>query len=336
MDPWSRRDFLRAGLGLTGLSLLAGCGALSAPGQGTARMPRIGFLVAGTREGRAITIEDFLRGLREHGYEDGRNVHIEYRFSDAGPNRQSELATELVDLQLDVLLAIGPAATLAFKQATSTIPIVAAGMTDPVGSGLVASLARPGGNVTGLSTLGDDTDMKRMERLKEVVSTASRVAVLADPNGVTTGPRLAKFEAAAQVLGQQVRLLPARTPDDLAGAFAAGVAWSADALLVPSGSLTINYRTRVVELAAQHRLPAFYEHREFSDVGGFVTYGPNFGEINRRAAAYVDKILKGAKPADLPVEQPTTFDFVINLKAAQGLGLTISQKVLAEATEVIQ
>jgi putative ABC transport system substrate-binding protein len=319
MDPWSRRDFLRAGLGLTGLSLLAGC---------TARMPRIGFLAPRINE-------DFLRGLREHGYEDGRNIHIEYRFSEGRHERLSELATELVDLQPDVLVTVGPPAGLAAKQATSTIPIVAASVPDPVGSGLVASLARPGGNVTGVSTSGNDTDMKRMERLKEVVPTASRVAVLGNPNSPATGPRLANFEAAAQTLGQQVRMLPARTADDLAGAFAAAVGWGADALLVPSGG-TLSYATRVVELAAQHRLPDFYEHREFSDLGGLATFGPNYAQIFWRAAAYVDKILKGAKPADLPFEQPATFDFVINLKTAQVLGLTISQEVLAQTTEVIQ
>ena len=325
----SRRRLLRGGLALAAVGLLAGCGAVSAPGQGTARTPRIGFLAPRTNE-------DFLRGLREHGYEDGRNIHIEYRLSEGRHERLSELATELIDLQPDVLVTIGPPAGLAAKQATSTIPIVAASVPDPVGSGLVASLARPGGNVTVLSTSGNDTDMKRMERLKEVVPTASRVAVLANPNSPATGLRLTNFEAAARVLGQQVRPLPVRTADDFAGAFTAAVDWGADALLVPSDGLASSFRTRVVELAAQHRLPTFYEHREFTDLGGLAAYGPNYAEISRRAAAYVDRILKGAKPADLPVEQPTTFDFVINLKAAQGLGLTISQKVLAEATEVIQ
>ena len=329
MDPWSRRDFLRIGLGLTGLSLLAGCGVVSAPGQGTARMPRIGFLAGGPRE-------DFVRGLRDHGYEPGRNIHIESRFSEGRSERYPELAAELVDLQPDVLVAIGGAAGLAAKQATGTIPIVAAAVPDPVESGLVASLARPGGNVTGVSTLGGDTDMKRMERLKEVVPAASRVAVLANPGGPATGPRLANFEAAAQALGQQVRLVPVRSPDDLAGAFRAAVDLGADALLVPSGPLAISYPARVVELAAQHRLPDFYEHREATDAGGLATFGPDYAEIHRRAATYVDKILKGAKPADLPVEQPTTFDFVINLKTAQGLGLTIPQKVLAQATEIIE
>jgi putative tryptophan/tyrosine transport system substrate-binding protein len=328
MDPRSRRDFLRAGLGLTGLSLLAGCGVVSAPGQGTARMPRIGFLASGPRE-------DFLRGLRDHGYEPGQNIHIEYRFNEGRSERFPELATELVDLQPDLIVAIGGAGPLAAKQATSTIPIVAVAVPDPVGSGLVASLARPGGNVTALSTLGDGMDMKRMERLKEVVPRASRVAVLGNPDGPGYRARLANFEAAALVLGQQVRLAPSRTADDLAGAFAAAADWGADALLVPSGPTT-NYPTRVVELATQHRLPTFYEHREFTDLGGLATFGPNFPEIYRRAAAYVDRILKGAKPTDLPVEEPTTFEFVINLNTAHVLGLTIPQSVLADATEVIQ
>ena len=329
MDPWSRRDFLRAGLGLAGLGLLAGCGVVSAPGQGAARTPRIGFLTPGPRE-------DFLRGLRDHGYEPGQTIHIEYRFSEGQNERIPGLATELVDLRPDVLVTIGPNSGLAAKRATGTIPIVAAAVPDPVGIGLVAGLARPGGNVTGLSTLGNDTDMKRMERLKEVVPTASRVAVLANPDNVATGPRLANFEAAARALGQEVRLVPARTADDLAGAFAAAADWGADALLVPSGSVVINDPARIVELAAQHRLPDFYEHRESTELGGLATFGPDYAEIYRRAAAYVDKILKGAKPADLPVEQPATFDFVINLKTAQALGLTIPQPVLQQATELIQ
>jgi putative tryptophan/tyrosine transport system substrate-binding protein len=329
MDPWSRRDFLRAGLGLTGLGLLAGCGVASAPGQGAARTPRIGFLAPGDRE-------DFLRGLREHGYEPGQTIHIEYRFSQTIDGGWSELATELVDLDPDVLVTIGASAGLAAKQATGTIPIVAAAVPDPVGSRLVPSLAGPGGNVTGVSTLGDNTDMKRMERLKEVVPAASRVAVLANPGGPGTGPRLANFEAAARVLGQQVRLVPARTPDDLAGAFAAAADWGADALLVPSGGLALTYPAQVVELAARHRLPDFYEHRESTELGGLASYGPDYAEIYRGAAAYVDRILNGAKPADLPVEEPTIFDFAINLKTAQGLGLTIPQSVLAQATEVIQ
>jgi putative ABC transport system substrate-binding protein len=336
MDRWNRRDFLRVGVGLTGLSLLAGCGIVSAPDQGTTRTPRIGFLVPGTREGRSGFIEDVLQGLRDHGYEAGKNIHIEYRFSNDDINRLPALAAELADLQLDVLVTTGAPASLALKRATSTIPIVAASMSDPVGSGLVTSLARPGGNVTGLSTLGVGTDTKRMERLKELVPAATRVAILATTSSNDLGQRLMNFEAAARVLGQQVRLVPARTPDDLAGAFRAAVDWGAAALLVPSGSLTINYPTRTVELAAQYRLPTFYEHREFSDVGGFVTYGPNYSELNRGAAAYVDRILKGANPAEIPFEQPTTFDFVINLKTAQALGLTIPQSVLAEATEIIQ
>jgi ABC-type uncharacterized transport system substrate-binding protein len=331
-----RRRFLRGGLALAGLGLLAGCGVVEAPGYGTARMPSIGFLTPRTREGAAGGIQDFLRGLRDHGYEDGRNIHVEYRFAENRSERLSELATELVDLRLDVLVTLANAASLAAKQATGTIPIVAVTIADPVGSGLVASLARPGGNVTGLSTLGHDTDMKRMERLKEVVPKASRVAVLANPDAPATGARLANFEAAAQVLGQQVRLLPAWTADDLAGAFAAAVDWGADALLVPSDALTISYPTRVVELATRHRLPTFYEHREFADLGGLAAYGPNYAEIYRRAATYVDKILQGTKPADLPVEQPTRFEFVINLKAARELGLTIPESVLQQATEVIQ
>jgi putative ABC transport system substrate-binding protein len=330
VEHLSRRHFLRGSLALASVGLLSGCGALSVPGQGTARTPRIGYLAPGTIR------EDFFRGLREHGYEDGRNLHLEYRLSEGRLERLPELAAELVNLQPDVIVAGGPVAALAAKQATGTIPIVAAAVYDPVGSGLVASLARPGGNVTGLSTSGHDTDMKRMERLKEVVPTAARVAVLANPTNPATGPRLANFEAAARVLGQQVRPLPARAPDELAGAFAAAAGWGADALLVPSDGVTSGQRARVVELAAQHRLPTFYEHGEFTHLGGLASYGPDYAEIYWRAAAYVDRILKGAKPAELPIEQPTTFDFVINLRTARELGLTIPESVLQQATELIQ
>jgi putative ABC transport system substrate-binding protein len=330
VEHLSRRHFLRGSLALAGLGLLAGCGAVPVPGQGAARTPRIGYLAPGGPN------ENFLRGLREHGYEDGRTIHIEYRLSEGQHERFPELASELVTLQPDVIVTAGPVAALAAKEATGTVPIVAAAVPDPVGSGLVASLARPGGNVTGLSTSGHDTDRKRMERLKEVAPAASRVAVLANPTNPATGPRLANFEAAARVLGQQVRPVPARAPDDLAGAFAAAADWGADALLVPSDGVTSSHRPRLVELATQHRLPTFYEHREFTDLGGLASYGPNYAEIYRRAATYVDKILNGAKPADLPVEQPATFDFVINLRTARELGLTIPESVLQQATEVIQ
>ena len=299
-------------------------------------MPRIGILSPGPREAvTPIYVEPFLDGLRELGYGDGRDVAIEQRWSDRD-DQLPELAAELVSLGVDVILTRGIFAAVAAKQATGTIPIVIAAVGDPVGAGLVDSLAEPGGNVTGLSTLGTGTDMKRLELLKAIVPAASRVGVLVNPDKPTFQARFDQFEAAARVLAMQLQLLPVRTPDDFTGLFEAAVGGRVDALLVPSDVLTINHRGRVVDLAAKSRLPALYEHREFADIGGLVNYGPNFSAQFRRAAAYVDKILRGAKPADLPVEQPTTFDFIVNLKTARALGLSIPPSVLQQATEVIQ
>jgi putative tryptophan/tyrosine transport system substrate-binding protein len=331
----ARRRFLRGGLALAGL-LLSGCGVISVPSRGSTRVRRIGILSPGPRDDVAtMMIAPFVDGLRELGYAEGRDVAIDARWSDRD-GQLPEFAAELVSAGVDVILTRGAPAAIAAKQATATIPIVAGALGDPIGSGLATSLQRPEGNVTGLSTLSTGIVTKRLEVLKEFAPSTTRVGVLMNSAGPSAAPQLAEIDAAAQLLNIRVQVLAVRTPDDLAGAFATAIGGHVDALLVPSGALTLRYRSSVVGLAAQHRLPAFYEHREFADIGGLVSYGPNLPALYRHAASYVDKIFKGAKPADLPIEQPTTFDFIINVATARMLGLTVPRLVLIQATEIIE
>ena len=319
---------------MAGLGLLSGCGVVSVPSRGSTRVRRIGILSPGPRDDVATwMIAPFLDGLRELGYAEGRDVAIEDRLSDRN-DQLPDFAAELVSVGVDVILTRGIVAAIAAKEATATIPIVAAALGDPLGSGLVTSLQRPEGNVTGLSTLSTGIVAKRLQLLKEIAPATTRVGVLTNPDLPTASPQM--LDAAAQPLNVRLQVLAVRTPDDLAGAFATAIGGHVDALLVPSGALTLAYRPRVVELAAHHRLPAFYEHREFADIGGLVSYGPNLPALYRRAASYVDKIFKGAKPADLPIEQPVTFDFVVNVATARTLGLAIPQPVLLQATEIIE
>jgi ABC-type uncharacterized transport system substrate-binding protein len=278
----------------------------------------------------------FIQGLRDLGYVEGQNITIEYRFSEGQYERLPDLAADLVRLQVDVIVAPATQNVLVAKQATRTIPIVMTGGGDPVGNGLVASLARPGGNVTGLSILAFETVGKQLELLKEIVPRFSRVAVLGNPNTQMYPLWLGEVKAAARSLGVQLQILEARGPDNLESAFAAMSRERAGALLVPTDGMFLLHRTRIVELAAKSRLPAMYGTKEYVDVGGLMVYGASLRDNFRRAATYVDKILKGAKPADLPVEQPTKFEFVINMKTAKALGLTIPPSVLARADEVIQ
>jgi putative tryptophan/tyrosine transport system substrate-binding protein len=333
---FGRRSLLRAGLAMAGLGLLSGCGVISIPSRGSTRVRRIGILSPGPRDDVAtMMIAPFLDGLRELGYAEGRDVAIEDRLSDSR-DQFPDLAAELVSVGVDVILTRGIVAAIAAKEATATIPIVAAALGDPIGGGVVTSLQRPEGNVTGLSTLSTGIVAKRLQLLKEIAPSTTRVGVLTtNPESRSSTSRLAELDA-AQPLNIRVHVLAVRTPDDLAGAFATAIGEHVDALLVPSGALTLNYRSLVVELAAHHRLPAFYEHREFADIGGLVSYGPNLPALYRRAASYVDKIFKGARPADLPIEQPVTFDFIVNVATARTLGLTVPQPVLIQATEIIE
>jgi putative ABC transport system substrate-binding protein len=310
----------------------------AAEAQQAAKVSRIGYLSINLAGGPHMT-EGFRQGLRELGYVEGRNVVIEFRDAEGKLERLPALATELVALKVDVIVVGGTVAALAAKQATRTLPIVFVSAVDPVTDGLVASLARPGGNVTGLATLAPELVGKRLEQLKQIVPEVSQVAVLWQPGalGERTEKDLRKeAEFAARVLGMRLQFVEARGPDDFDRAFSDMTRARAGALTVLGSSMLINERRHLVNLAAKNRLPAVYGLREYVDAGGLMSYGPNNVDLFRGAAAYVDKILKGAKPGDLSVEQPTKFELVINLKTAKALGITIPQSVLARADEVIQ
>jgi putative tryptophan/tyrosine transport system substrate-binding protein len=277
-----------------------------------------------------------IEGLRDLGYVEGQNLTIEFRSSEGQYERLPDLAADLVRLRVDVIVAPANENVVVAKQVTRTIPIVMAGAADPVGSGLVASLAQPGGNVTGLSLLAPGLPGKQLQLLKEIVPKVSRVAVLWNPTNRAGHSLLGELKVAAQSLGIQLQLLGARGPEELQGAFAAMARERAGALLVVSDGMFFVHRARVAGSAAKSRLPAMYGRREFVDVGGLMSYAPSHGDNLRRAASYVDKIFKGAKPTDLPVEQPTKFELVINLKTAKALGLTIPPSVLLRADQVVE
>jgi putative ABC transport system substrate-binding protein len=325
----------------TFIALVSG-GLLAAPlageAQQAAKVARIGYL--GTNVAAFPQLrEAFLQRLRDLGYVEGRNVVIEYRSAERKPERLPALAAELIALKVDVIVATGTPASLAAKQATRTLPIVFGGVADPVGSGLVTSLAQPGGNVTGLSLLAPELVGKGLELLKQVVPGVSRVAVLWQPSGSgkrTEQDMLKETEVAARALGVRLQFVEVRGPADFDRAFSDMTRARAGALTVLSSNMFLVERRHLVTLAAKNRLPAVYPLRAFVDAGGLMAYGADLPDSIRRSATFVDKILKGAKPADLPVEQPTKFELVINLKTAKALGLTIPQSVLGRADEVIQ
>jgi putative ABC transport system substrate-binding protein len=312
--------------------LFAPCFSVSA--QQPTKVPRIGYL--GGPPPLLERREAFRQGLRELGYTEGKNIVIEWRSGEGKSEHVSALAAELVRLKVDVIVTDGSNSTRRAKEATSTIPSVMAQDVDPVGRGIVASLARPGGNITGLSNLATELSGKRLELLKETVSRLSRVAILGTSNTPSTAPTLKETELAAGALGVKVQYLDVLDPKDIEIAFRAASKGRVDAVLVLTGPLAFSQRTQIAELAAKSRLPAIYSQAEFTAVGGLMSYGVSITDLDRRAATYVDKILKGAKPADLPVEQPTKFEFVINLKAAKQIGLTIPPNVLARADRVIK
>jgi putative ABC transport system substrate-binding protein len=321
------------------IGTLAG-GLLAAPlaAQQAPKVARIGFLAL-NRAASPRLGEAFLQGLRDLGYVEGRNVVIEFRDAEGKPERLPALAAELVALKVDVIVAPSTPHALAAKQATKTIPIVFASAPDPVTDGLVTSLARPGDNVTGLSNLTPELVGKCLELLTRAVPAVSRVAVLWQPGarGERTDKDMLKAgDVAARALGVRLQFVEARGPADFDRAFSDMTRARADALTVLPSPMFINERRRLVDLAAKNRLPAVYPWREGVDAGGLMAYGPSVSDLFRRAATYVDKILKGAKPGDLPVEQPTKFELIINLKTAKALGLTIPPSVLRRADEVIE
>jgi putative ABC transport system substrate-binding protein len=317
-----------------------GGGLLAAPRASEAQQPaklfRLGLLgtVPLTEPGASRIWDGFLEGLRQLGYVEGQNVVIERRFSEGKAERLPDLAAELVRLKVDVIVAAAITADEA-KRATSTIPIVMTNHGDPLGNRLVTSLARPGGNVTGLSTLSPDLVGKQLQLLKEAVRRLSRVAVLSNPTHPGHPRSLRETEVAARSLKVRLQILEARAPTELAAAFSAVTKESADALLLLGDPMFFGERTRIVELAAKNRLPLMGGQTEYAEAGGLLAYGVDHRDSFRRAATYVDKILKGAKPGDLPVEQPTKFELVINLKTAKALGLTIPQSLLQRADQVI-
>jgi putative ABC transport system substrate-binding protein len=301
------------------------------------RVPRVGLLWFGSPVvGPSPQLEAFRQGLRERGYLEGQNIVIEYRHAGMRPGLLPDLAANLVLSRVEVIVAAGDPAIQAVKQATTTIPIVMVASADPVGSGFVASLARPGGNLTGSSAMSPELSGKRLQLLTEALPSVSRVAVLFNPTDPARGLDWQALQGAAQAFGRQLHPVEVRSPDAFDSAFAAMARAGAEALIVLGDTLTVSYRLQIVDLAAKHQLPAMYSGREFVDAGGLMAYGPSLPDAFRRAAAYVDKILKGAKPADLPVEQPTTFELVINLKTARALGLTLAPALLFQADEVIQ
>ncbi|MBI2555579.1 MAG: ABC transporter substrate-binding protein [Candidatus Rokubacteria bacterium] len=306
----------------------------AADAQQPGKVPRIGFLCA--LSGPSPHTEAFQRGLRGLGYVEGKNIAIEYRFTDGKSDPFSNLAAEMVRLKVDVIVVASPQAIRPTKEATNSIPIVMAQSDDPVGSGFVTSLARPGGNITGLSTVSPELSGKRLELLKEAVPKVSRVAVLWNSTNPVAPLQFRETEVAARVLGIKLQSLAVRGPRDFDGAFAAMRRERAGALIVLPDLMFYDHLRPLLGLAAKSRLPVIYEEREFAEAGGLLAYGPNYNDLFRRSATFVDKILKGAKPADLPVEQPTKFELVINLKSARALGLTIPQSILVRADEVIR
>jgi len=329
----------RLSIGAAAIFIVALClGILGAPLPAEAQQPgrfhQIGFLLH--RSPEASRIEPFRQGLRALGYIEGENVAIEQRYTHGVHDRLPGLAAELVRRKVDVIVVDGTVAAMAARAATTTIPIVFVLASDPVGSGLVASLARPGGNVTGLSTLYTELSGKQLQMLKEAVPEASRVAFLCNPENPAMGPGLNGAQATARALAVQLQVFEVRRPNELEKAFSAMARDRVGALLTLPDALFSNERVQLLKLATKSRLPAIFSPRDFVEAGGLMSYGPNVPNQFRRAANYVDRILKGANPADLPIEQPTTFELVINLKTAKALGLTIPQSVLIRADEVIQ
>jgi putative tryptophan/tyrosine transport system substrate-binding protein len=321
------------------VSILAGLipGSVQlAEAQQPKKVPRIGFLAAVSHSANSVRFEAFRNALRELGYVEGKNIVIEWRYADGKPDRLPALAAELVHLKVNVIVTGGSTATRPAKEATNTIPIVMAQDTDPVGNGFVASLGRPGGNITGLATLAPELSGKQLELLKEIVPTLSRVAVLGTSTRSGNAQSLKETELAAGAFGVKLQYLDILSPKDIETAFQAASKGRADAILVLTSPFATSQRKQLIDLTVKNRLPAIYDRAEFVEDGGLMTYSVSSTDLFRRAATYVDKILKGAKPADLPVEQPTKFELVINLKTAKQIGLTIPPNVLARADKVIR
>jgi putative ABC transport system substrate-binding protein len=309
----------------------------SVEAQQSGKVPRIGFLIVDSPSAASTRVEAFKEGLQELGYVEGKNITIDYRYAEAKADRLPQLASELVRLKIDVLVTGGGnQVAIAAMKATGTIPIVMTNVADPVGSGFVASLARPGGNVTGLTSVTYDLSGKRLELIKDTLPKVGRIAVLYDPSDRAKVIEFKEMQAAAASFAVQLQSLEVRRAEDFESAFKTGSRARAEALIVLPTTVTNTHRKPIIHLAVDNRLPAIYPDREFVDGGGLMSYGPIYADLWRRAATYVDKILKGAKPAYLPVEQPTKFELVINLKTAKQIGVTIPPRVLARADKVVR
>jgi len=304
--------------------------------QQPAKIPRIGWLTASSLSAQSARIEAFRQGLRDLGYVEGKNIVIEHRFADGKPDRLPALVAELVRLKVDIIVSAGSTPTRAARAATSTIPIVMTNDADPIATGFVASLARPGGNITGLSTLSPELSGKRLEILREVVPKLSRVAVLGTSTNPTYAQVIREVELVAKAFGLKLQNLDVLDAKDIETAFRAAIKGRADGVLVLTSAVLAPERAQITELAAKNRLPGIYSNSQFAEAGGLMFYGVNVLDLDRRAATYVDKILKGRTPADLPVEQPMKFEFIVNLQAAKKIGLTIPPNVLVRADKVIR
>ena len=325
----NRREFM---------SLLGGAAAawpLAARAQQSGKLPTIGFLGSTTASAASPWVAAFLRRLHELGWIEGHTIAIEYRWAEGRAERSAEIATEFVRLKVDVILTFGAPQVIAAKQATSVIPIVFAAAGDPVGNALVASLSRPGGNITGLSIQGTDLAGKRLELLREVVPDLRRLVIMANVGAPGAILEMGEVQAMARTLGLEIVTLEIRRMEDIGPAFDA-LKGGADALYVCIDPLLGTHRTRINTLALGARMPTMYAIREFVEAGGLMSYGPNFPDLFRRAAEFVDNVLRGMKPSDIPVEQPTKFDLAVNLKTAKALGLTVPPTLLARADEVIE
>jgi ABC-type uncharacterized transport system substrate-binding protein len=310
--------------------------SLPARAQLPRTMYRIGYLGNSTAALEAKLIESFRQGLRDLGYEEGRNITIEYRWAEGKYERLPALIAELVALNLDVMVTAGTPATLAVKKAAISVPLVMAAIGDPVGAGVVPSLARPAGNITGLSGMAPDLEGKRLQLLGEVVTGLSHVAAMWNPLNAFQKISIRQLTAAGETLKIKVQPVAVRVTEELDAAFATLAKNKPQALIILADRIFLHNRARLMDFATQNRLPGVYTYRELVEAGGLMSYGPSYEDLHRRAAIYVDKILKGAKPADLPIEEPTKFNLVINRRAAEALGLTIPGSILARADEVIE
>ena len=337
---WCRRAFLKLTLGhlTTAMVLLLTLQAGVAVAQPASKVPRIGYISPGSpsNQARVARLEAFRQGLREQGYVDGQNIAIDARWAQGNYDRYAELAAELVRLKVDVLVTVGATGSQAAKRVTKTIPIVMTVVNDPVGGRLVESLAHPGGNLTGLSMMAPDLVGKQLQVLTEIVPKLSRAAILSNPASPGTAPQRRVAEALAPTLGVRLQVLEARTPQEIDQAFVAMGKERAGALVVLAESMFTNQAKQIADQSVKMRLPTIFGLKEHADAGGLVVYGADPVDMERRAAGFVAKILKGAKPADLPVEQPSKLELIINLKTAKALGLTIPQSVLLRADQVIQ